>query len=140
MKVKKVYQDNKGNWHIDYGFTHLMGLAIRVYIGGFFLWLTLFVSLLILSALVGFTFSKSLPEENTKIPLHFEIFNKSLLVISSNATKCQLQRTHTYSSSNSSSSSYYGGGYSSGSGFSGGSSGGGFGGGSSGGGGAGGSW
>ncbi|NEQ81658.1 MAG: hypothetical protein F6K26_15810 [Moorea sp. SIO2I5] len=29
MKVKDVYQDEQGNWHIDYGVEHLMGLAIR---------------------------------------------------------------------------------------------------------------
>ena len=51
MKVKKVYQDNKGNWHINYGFTHLMGLAIRVQLGGLFLGLTI-VAILILGNLV----------------------------------------------------------------------------------------
>ncbi|EGJ30669.1 MULTISPECIES: hypothetical protein [Moorena] len=29
MKVKDVYQDEQGNWQIDYGVDHLMGLAIR---------------------------------------------------------------------------------------------------------------
>lgn len=64
MKVENVYQDNEGNWHIDYGFTHLMGLAIRVHLGQIFVGLTILIPLLILSALVGFTFGKSLPEEN----------------------------------------------------------------------------
>ncbi|NEN99151.1 MAG: hypothetical protein F6K50_27820 [Moorea sp. SIO3I7] len=33
MKVKNVYQDEQGNWHIDYGIDHLMGLSIRTYLG-----------------------------------------------------------------------------------------------------------
>ncbi|EGJ30670.1 MULTISPECIES: hypothetical protein [Moorena] len=33
MKVKDVYQDEQGNWQIDYGVDHLMGLAIRNYLG-----------------------------------------------------------------------------------------------------------
>ncbi len=33
MKVKDVYKDEQGNWHIDYGFDHLMGLSIRTYLG-----------------------------------------------------------------------------------------------------------
>ena len=69
MKVEKVYLDNEGNWHIDYGFTHLMALAIRVYLGQIFLGLTILIPLLILSALVGLTFDKSLPEEdNSSFP------------------------------------------------------------------------
>ena len=65
MKVENVYQDNEGNWHIDYGFTHLMGLAIRVYLGQICIGLIFLIPIVILSALVGFTFGKSLPEENT---------------------------------------------------------------------------
>ena len=33
MEVKKVYQDEQGHWHIDYEPDHLIGLALRVYIG-----------------------------------------------------------------------------------------------------------
>ncbi|NEO69841.1 hypothetical protein [Moorena sp. SIO3H5] len=33
MKVKDVYQDEQGNWHIDYGIDHMIGLACRVYLG-----------------------------------------------------------------------------------------------------------
>lgn len=64
MQVKNVYKDNEGNWHIDYDTTHLMGLAIRVYFGQIFIGLAILLPLLVLSALVGFTFAKSLPEEN----------------------------------------------------------------------------
>ncbi|MDJ0590894.1 MAG: hypothetical protein QNJ72_12995 [Pleurocapsa sp. MO_226.B13] len=33
MKVKKIYQDEREHWHIDYQPNHLIGLALRVYIG-----------------------------------------------------------------------------------------------------------
>lgn len=64
MKVENVYQDNEGNWHIDYGYTHLMGLAIRVFFGQLLIGFTFYLPFLILAALVGFTFGKSLPAEN----------------------------------------------------------------------------
>ena len=65
MRVENVYQDSEGNWHIDYDPAHLIGLAIRVYFGQFLIGLYLLLPLLILSALVGFTFNKPLPNENT---------------------------------------------------------------------------
>ncbi|MDJ0588447.1 MAG: hypothetical protein QNJ72_00415 [Pleurocapsa sp. MO_226.B13] len=77
MKVEDVYQDSDGNWHIDYGFSHLMGLAIRVYFGQFFLALTIgliaITSVAILSALAGFAFGKSLSEtENNSSSLNLQ--------------------------------------------------------------------
>ena len=51
MRVKKVYQDDEGNWHIDYGYSHLVGLAIRVWLGGLFLWINLIMLLIIFSGL-----------------------------------------------------------------------------------------
>ena len=72
MKVENVYQDSEGNWHIDYDASHLMGLAIRVYCGQFLLALFLLVPIMILAALVGFTYGKSLPEENTSLFCDFQ--------------------------------------------------------------------
>ena len=66
MEVEKVYQDEQGKWHIDYSFSHLMGLAIRVYGGQFFLGLICLIPLMILSVLAGLALGRSLPEkENT---------------------------------------------------------------------------
>ncbi|MGF1542483.1 MAG: hypothetical protein ACFCU5_18910 [Pleurocapsa sp.] len=62
MEVKNVYQDRDGKWHIDYGYNHLIGLAFRVYAGQFLLGLTIFIFLIILSILFGFTLANSLPE------------------------------------------------------------------------------
>ncbi len=67
MKVENVYQDNEGNWHIDYGCTHLIGLAIRVHFGQLLIGVTLFIPFFILATLVGFTFGKSLSEENNSL-------------------------------------------------------------------------
>ena len=53
MKVKNVYQDDEGNWHIDYGFTHLMGLAIRVQLGGLFLSLTIMLAMALTTIVLG---------------------------------------------------------------------------------------
>ena len=64
MEVQDVYQDSEEKWHIDYGFSHLMGLAIRVYFGQLFISLILFIPLLILGVLIGIAVGKSLPTEN----------------------------------------------------------------------------
>ena len=64
MKVEKVYQDEKGEWHIDYGLNHLMGLAIRVYFGQFVICIIILIPLLVIAILFGFTSDRSIPEEN----------------------------------------------------------------------------
>lgn len=53
MKVKNVYQDDEGNWHIDYGFIDLMGLAIRVYFGQLFLGICVGSFVLLLATLAS---------------------------------------------------------------------------------------
>jgi hypothetical protein len=45
MEVQKVYQDESGQWHIEYNPFNLMGLALRVSVGQF-----------LLSIVVGVTF------------------------------------------------------------------------------------
>lgn len=60
MKVKNVYQDRAGNWHIDYGFVDLMGLAIRVYFGQLFIGICVGSTLLLLATLAS---GNSLPEK-----------------------------------------------------------------------------
>ncbi|MDJ0507886.1 MAG: hypothetical protein QNJ64_01320 [Crocosphaera sp.] len=67
MKVKDVYQDSEGNWHIDYDANHLMGLAIRVYFGQMLITLCLIPIFLVLGIFIGIVFGKPLPTEN-KIP------------------------------------------------------------------------
>lgn len=51
MRVKEVYQDEKGNWHIDYDFDHLMGLSIRVWFGGLLIYLKITIYAIIFSSL-----------------------------------------------------------------------------------------
>ncbi|MDJ0534204.1 MAG: hypothetical protein QNJ70_17265 [Xenococcaceae cyanobacterium MO_207.B15] len=63
MEVENVYQDSEGKWHIDYSSANLMGLAIRVYFGQFLLFLFIGIPLMILSALLGFAYANSLPDE-----------------------------------------------------------------------------
>jgi len=55
MKVENVYQDEQGDWHIDYGLDNLMGLAIRVYFGQLLISLVVVIPLMIISVLAGFT-------------------------------------------------------------------------------------
>ena len=63
MEVQNVYQDDEGKWHIDYGSSHLMGLAIRVYFGQLLIGLIVIIPIAVLSALTGFILGKSLPEK-----------------------------------------------------------------------------
>ena len=62
MQVENVYQDAEGKWHVDYSFSHLMGLALRVYLGQILITLVIFVPLMILLVAIGVAFGKSLPE------------------------------------------------------------------------------
>jgi hypothetical protein len=39
MEVKEVYQDESGKWHIEYSLANLIGLALRVYVGQFLLFI-----------------------------------------------------------------------------------------------------
>ena len=64
MEVQDVYKDEQGKWHIDYGASNLMGLAIRVYCGQFLISLIIMIPVMILSFLIGIAAGKSLPEEN----------------------------------------------------------------------------
>ncbi len=71
MEVHNVYQDNEGKWHIDYGSSHLMGLAIRVYFGQLLISLIILIPIAVLGVFVGFVLGKSLPEkENTSSSLN----------------------------------------------------------------------
>lgn len=77
MRVKNIYQDDEGKWHIDYGFTHLMGLAIRVYFGELVLILTTIASIIIVSTLAvalvrlsGLVIDNSLPEKENNSSSH----------------------------------------------------------------------
>ena len=63
MQVDNVYQDAEGKWHVDYGFSHLMGLAIRVYFGQFLISLILVIPIMIISVIAGIALGQSLPEE-----------------------------------------------------------------------------
>ncbi|MEM8721639.1 MAG: hypothetical protein AAGE84_20480 [Cyanobacteria bacterium P01_G01_bin.39] len=53
MEVKNVHQNIKGEWHIDYGVGHLMGLALRVCIGQALLSLFIGIPLSILMSLAS---------------------------------------------------------------------------------------
>ncbi len=53
MKVKKIYQDERGDWHIDYEPDHLIGLALRVYIGQILITLIIGVMFFMISTLVN---------------------------------------------------------------------------------------
>ena len=63
MQVENVYQDSQGNWHVDYGIGHLMGLALRVYFGQILISLIIVIPLMIISVIAGIALGQSLPEE-----------------------------------------------------------------------------
>ena len=63
MQVEHIYQDSEGKWHVDYGVSHLMGLAIRVYFGQILISLILIIPIMILSVIAGIVLGQSLPEE-----------------------------------------------------------------------------
>ena len=65
MKVENVYQDAEGKWHIDYSFAHLMGLAIRVYLGQLCIGICVVLPILILATLAS---AKSLPNKKNIVP------------------------------------------------------------------------
>gem|GEM_PF-4446958 len=72
MKVENVYQDEQGDWHIDYGLGNLMGLAIRVYFGELLIGIIFGILLIMIIFFAGFTLGKSLPKENkTPLPANF---------------------------------------------------------------------
>ena len=62
MKVKKVYQDEQGNWHIDYDTDSLMALALRVYIGQFLIGFALLLIFLISSIMLNLIMGKPILE------------------------------------------------------------------------------
>ncbi len=61
MRAKRIYQDKKGNWHIDYRWIDLLGLSVR-------LWFSVFLFHLIISipvaTMVWFNFRDHLPKRN----------------------------------------------------------------------------
>ncbi|NEO76343.1 hypothetical protein [Moorena sp. SIO4G3] len=64
MKVKDVYQDEQGNWHIDYGIDHMMGLALRVYLG--YIIIACIISItMIFFGLIGGTISELIEKEDS---------------------------------------------------------------------------
>ncbi|NEO22214.1 MULTISPECIES: hypothetical protein [unclassified Moorena] len=64
MKVKDVYQDEQGNWHIDYGVEHLMGLAFRVYLGHIIIVCIISIPMICLG-LIGGTISELIEKEDS---------------------------------------------------------------------------
>ncbi|MBE9048393.1 hypothetical protein IQ255_29080 [Pleurocapsales cyanobacterium LEGE 10410] len=68
MKVENVYQDENGEWHIDYGLNHLIGLTLRVYFGQFVICIVILIPVLVISILFGFTSNRSIPEEKIILP------------------------------------------------------------------------
>lgn len=72
MEVKNVYQDNEGRWHIDYGFDHLMGLAIRVYFGQFFIGILTMLFLIVIGIAVSANSTQDkhqiAPDSNSSVP------------------------------------------------------------------------
>ncbi|NET82161.1 MAG: hypothetical protein F6J94_09500 [Moorea sp. SIO1F2] len=66
MKVKNVYQDEQGNWHIDYGIDHLMGLSIRTYLGQIMIGLIISIPMICLG-LIGGTISELNQKEDSSI-------------------------------------------------------------------------
>ena len=79
MKVKNVYQDASGKWHIEYSPANLMGLALRVYGGEFLIsiWVLIFVGLPFV--LITMVSAKSLPnKQNISSPSNFDILQESI--------------------------------------------------------------
>ncbi|NEQ81659.1 MAG: hypothetical protein F6K26_15815 [Moorea sp. SIO2I5] len=66
MKVKNVYQDEQGNWHIDYGIDHMMGLAIRNYLGQIMIGLIISIPM-IFFVVIGGTISELNQKEDSSI-------------------------------------------------------------------------
>lgn len=66
MRVKNVYQNASGQWHIEYGLGNLMTLAVRVYCGQILIaiWIAMFIGLplIVLTTLAS---GKSLHEEKS---------------------------------------------------------------------------
>ena len=50
MKVKRIYQDKYGQWHIEYSWGNYIDLAIRVYIGQILIAIPLILLILFLNA------------------------------------------------------------------------------------------
>lgn len=64
MKVEKVYQDENGDWHIDYGLNHLMGLGLRVYFGQSIICIIILIPILVIAILSGFTSDRTIREQD----------------------------------------------------------------------------
>ncbi len=64
MKVKDVYQDEQGNWHIDYGFDHIIGLALRSYLGQLMIACIIWIPMIFL-ILIGSTISELNQKEDS---------------------------------------------------------------------------
>ena len=62
MRVKNVYQNASGQWHIEYGLGNLMTLAVRVYCGQILIAMFIGLPLIVLTTLAS---GKSLHEEKS---------------------------------------------------------------------------
>lgn len=68
MEVKKIYRDEQGHWHIDYEPNHLVGLALRVYIGQILIGLVLGVMFFVMSMLVNLIIGEPILDKDRDLP------------------------------------------------------------------------
>ena len=73
MEVKDIYQDDNGVWHIDYRCEHLMGLAIRNWLGGLIISLIIYIPLAIGAFILGIQFGEPTLNESKQLENQFNI-------------------------------------------------------------------